>query len=323
MSAPAESSSSAGTSSVGTLYAIGGAEAKLRGRTVLRSFVADAGGKRARIAVVPTASSLGPEVVEVYHAAFTALGAEAVSAVRPESRAESSDPELVTRIEESTGVFMTGGNQLKLTSFLTGTPVGDAIVRAYRRGAAVGGTSAGASILSDHMIAFGAGGATPKQRMSQLASGLGLITGAVVDQHFEQRNRYGRLLSLVAQSPSLLGIGVDEDTAAVVREGHVLEVVGRGSVTIIDASQITTNAFGVKASAPLMVSGAILHVLPPGSRFDLTSRRLIPVEQPLPKAEAAEVEAAERDLRNLARDIAADDVSPANYARRLRRGRRS
>ncbi len=127
----------------------------------------------------------------------------------------------------------------------------------------------------------------------------------------------------MAQSPSLLGIGVDEDTAAVVRGGHVLEVVGRGSVTIIDASQVTTNAFGVKASAPLMVSGAILHVLPRGSRFDLTSRRLIPVEQPLPKAEAAEVEAAERDLRNLARDIAADDVSPANYARRLRRGRRS
>ena len=306
----------------GTLYAIGGAEAKLRGRTVLRSFVADAGGNAARIAVIPTASSLGPEVVEVYHAAFTALGAAAVSAVRPETRSESGDEGLVARIDDATGVFMTGGNQLKLTSVITGTPVGDAIVRAYHRGAAVGGTSAGASILSDHMIAFGAGGATPRQRMSQLAAGLGILTGTIVDQHFEQRNRYGRLLSLVAQSPSLLGIGVDEDTAAVVREGHRLEVVGRGSVTVIDGSRISTNAYGTKASTPLMVSGAILHVLPRGSRFDLAKRTLIPTEDALPAEEVAEVEQAEQNLRQLARDIAADDVSPANYARRLRRGGR-
>lgn len=306
----------------GTLYAIGGAEAKLRGRTVLRNFVHDAGGSSARIAVIPTASSLGPEVVEVYHAAFTALGASSVSAVRPQSREEAADPELVGRIDEATGVFMTGGNQLKLSSYLTGTPVGEAIARAYHRGAAVGGTSAGASIVSDHMIAFGAGGATPKQRMSQLAAGLGLITGCIIDQHFEQRNRYGRLLSLVAQSPSLLGIGVDEDTAAVVRQGTRLEVVGRGAVTIIDGSRISTDAFAVNRSAPLMVSGAVLHVLPSGHAFDLTTRTLIPAARKVPAKEAAEVAEAERDLRRLARDIAADDVGPKNYARRLRRGGR-
>ena len=122
---------------------------------------------------------------------------------------------------------MTGGNQLKLGAFVTGTPFGEAIIAANRRGAVVGGTSAGASILADHMIAFGAGGSTPKQRMSQLAVGLGLVQRTVIDQHFEQRNRYGRLLSLVAQSPSLLGIGIDEDTAAIIREDQRLEVVGR------------------------------------------------------------------------------------------------
>ena len=100
----------------------------------------------------------------------------------------------------------------------------------------VGGTSAGASILAEHMIAFGTGGSTPKQRMSQLSVGLGLLQGVVIDQHFEQRNRYGRLLSLVAQSPSLLGIGVDEDTAAVIRDGDQLEVVGRGAVTVVDGA---------------------------------------------------------------------------------------
>lgn len=310
-------------SPLGTLYAIGGAEAKLRGRTVLRSFLTDAGGPSARIAVIPTASSLGPEVVEVYHAAFTALGAAEVSAVRPETRTEAADAGLVARIDAATGVFMTGGNQLKLASVITGTPVGDAIVRAYHRGAVVGGTSAGASILSDHMIAFGVGGATPKQRMSQQAAGLGLLTGTIVDQHFDQRNRYGRLLSLIAQSPSLLGIGVDEDTAAVVRNGHRMEVVGRGSVFVVDAGRISTNAHSVKANTPLMISGAVLHVLPRGSYFDLTRRRLIPTAEALPAEEVAEVEEAEQNLRQLARDIAADDVSPANYARRLRRAARS
>jgi cyanophycinase len=194
---------------LGTLFAIGGAEAKLRRRSVLRAFVAAAGGAEARIAVVPTASSLGPEVIEVYRAVFTSLGAGEVLALRPESRAEASDPALAASLADVTAVFMTGGNQLKLSSFVTGTAFGDAIVAAYHRGAVVGGTSAGASILADHMIAFGSGGSTPRQRMSQLSVGLGLLRGVVIDQHFEQRNRYGRLLSLVAQSPSLLGMGVD------------------------------------------------------------------------------------------------------------------
>lgn len=308
---------------LGTLFAIGGAEAKLRRRTVLRAFVHAAGGTEARIAVVPSASSLGPEVVEVYEAVFTALGAASVVAVRPRSRAEAEDPELATRLADATGVFMTGGNQLKLSSYIIGTPFADAIRAAYRRGAAVGGTSAGASILAEHMIAFGSGGSTPKQRMSQLSVGLGLLPGAVIDQHFEQRNRYGRLLSLVAQSPSLLGIGVDEDTAAVIRSGDRLEVVGRGAVTIVDGSHVISNAYAAKRTAPLLVSGATVHVLPAGSRFDLSRRALIQHVETLPDAEVAEVRATESDLHALARDIAAEGVSPTHYARRLRRGRRA
>ena len=121
---------------------------------------------------------------------------------------------------------MTGGNQLRLSAVVTGTLFGEALHAAHRAGVAVGGTSAGASVLSTHMVAFGTGGATPKQRMTQLAAGLGLLPGCVIDQHFEQRNRYGRLLSLVAQSPSLLGIGIDEDTAAVVQDARWLSVAG-------------------------------------------------------------------------------------------------
>ena len=122
-------------------------------------------------------------------------GKPVVYGVRPEDRAQASSPEVVAELDRATGVFMTGGNQLKLSAVVCGTPLGDAIARAHRRGAVVAGTSAGASIQSSHMVAFGRGGATPKQRMTQVAAGLGLLPGTVIDQHFDQRNRYGRLRS--------------------------------------------------------------------------------------------------------------------------------
>jgi cyanophycinase len=306
---------------VGTLFAIGGAEAKVRRRTVLGAFVAAAGAD-ARIAVVSSASSLGVEVVEVYRTVFTALGAREVISLRPESRAQARDPDLVESLRTVSAIFMTGGNQLKLSSLITGTAFGDAIQEAYQRGVVVGGTSAGASILAEHMIAFGAGGSTPKQRMSQLSAGLGLLRGVVIDQHFEQRNRYGRLLSLVAQSPSLLGLGIDEDTAAVIHDGDRLEVIGRGAVTVVDGQHLVSNAFAAKRTAPLLVSGAVIHVLPAGSQFDLRSRTLIAHQTPVPDHEAVEARAAEAEIREVARDIAAEGVSPTNYARRLRRSRR-
>jgi cyanophycinase len=306
----------------GELFVIGGAEDKLRRRTVLATFVEHAGGPDARIAVVPTASSLGPEIVEVYDAVFRRLGAADVVGVRPETREQASSPELVDRLDDVTAIFMTGGNQLKLSAVVSGTPFGQAIVDAHRRGVVVGGTSAGASIQSSHMVAFGSGGSTPKQRMTQVAAGLGLLEEAVVDQHFEQRNRYGRLLMIVAQSPQLLGIGVDEDTAALVRKDTgTLEVVGRGAVTIFDGRQMVGSAHEAQRNQPLLASGVVLHVLPAGARFDLHARRLLTAET-APAAEvAAELAEANRDLRRLTRDIAAGDVSPSYLRRSLRRRR--
>ena len=259
-------------------------------------------------------------MVEVYEALFRTEGAAEITPVRPQSREEASDPDLVGVLEKATGIFMTGGNQLKLSAIVCGTPVGDAIVEAHRRGAVVAGTSAGASIQSSHMLAFGVGGSTPKQRMTQMAAGLGLLPWAVIDQHFEQRNRYGRLLMIVSQSPQLLGMGVDEDTAAIVRDG-VLSVVGRGAVTILDPANITTNAFDAKRSAPLLASGVVLHVLPAGSAFDLTTRTLVPPVASVDPTEAAEMAEAGQDLRQLARDIAAADADPTTLKRRLARSR--
>ncbi|MEP6527820.1 MAG: cyanophycinase [Nocardioidaceae bacterium] len=303
----------------GPLLAIGGAEDKLGKREVLGRFVDYAGGADGRIAVVPTASGLGPDVVDLYSALFRKLGAGSVIGVRPETRAEAEDPKVVADLDEVTGIFMTGGNQLKLSQVITGTAFGRAILDANALGVTVGGTSAGASILSSHMVAFGSGGATPKQRMTQLAAGLGLLDGCVIDQHFAQRNRYGRLLMLVAQSPALLGIGVDEDTAAIVHEGSVLEVAGRGVVTVMDGSRVRTNAHAARHTAPLLVSDAVLHVLPAGSVFDLTERTLLVGPPVVDPAVAADLERAGDDLRALARDIAAEGVSPTNLRRRQRR----
>jgi cyanophycinase len=258
--------------SEGHVLIIGGAEDKVRERVILNRFIRLAGGRDARIAVISTASSLGPLAGEMYRRVFTELGADHVEPIHTTTRAQCADPIAVRAVREASGVFLTGGNQLRLSSTIGGTPLAQAVARRHREGAVVAGTSAGASAMSSHMVAFGASGATPKQRMVQMAAGLGILPGVIVDQHFEQRNRIGRLLAIISQNPSLIGIGVDEDTAGVVGPDHVLEVIGRRSVTIIDGAQSETDAWEVKAHRPIMISNVVLHSLPAGYRFDLQRR---------------------------------------------------
>ncbi|CAN5780378.1 cyanophycinase [soil metagenome] len=258
------------------MIVIGGAEDKVRERVILARFVALAGGPDARIAVIGTASSLGPLAGEVSRRVFIELGAHEVRPIHAMTRAQANEQDNARIVREATGVFMTGGNQLRLSSTIGGTALAQAAIKRHREGAVVAGTSAGASAMSSHMVAFGASGATPKQRMVQMAAGLGLLPGVIIDQHFEQRNRLGRLLAIIAQNPSLLGIGVDEDTAGVVGPDMVMEIIGRRSVTIIDGGSSETDAWEVKAHRPLMISNVVLHSLPAGYRFDLDRRVRIP-----------------------------------------------
>jgi cyanophycinase len=302
----------------GVLMMIGGAEDKLGQRTILNRFARLAGGPAAIIAVISTASSLGDEVTDVYRTLFHKLGVPEVRGLRPETRAEADDPMAAALLEEVTGVFMTGGNQAKLSSTLAGTRLGEAIRRAYDLGAVVGGTSAGASVVTNHMITGGAEGVTAKERMAQLAAGLGLIDGVIVDQHFDQRHRYGRLLSLVAHSPGQLGVGIDEDTAVVVTEGRYVEVIGRGAVTIFDGVKAETTAYRAKRTQPLMVSGVVLHALPAGSRFDIKTRSLIPEER-----HPVEVSAGKRLNALIARRIAAEGADDRAVERSARRRRKA
>jgi len=272
----------------GTVIVIGGAEDKFRDRVILNRFVSLAGGTEATIAVISTASSLGTEAGERYRQIFGELGVQRVQPLHALTRAQSNDATSARTVSNATGIFLTGGNQLRLSSTIGGTRLAEAVMERFRHGAVVAGTSAGASAMSTHMIAFGASGATPKQRMATIAAGLGVLPGVIVDQHFQQRNRLGRLLSLIAQNPSLLGLGIDEDTAGVVGPDSVMEVIGRGSVTVVDGAAAETNAWEVRGHRPVMISGVVLHSLPSGFRFDLRRRQRVtaPSLTALPGGEA-------------------------------------
>ena len=259
----------------GSVMIIGGAEDKIRDRVILSRFATLAGESDGVVVVISTASSLGHLAGERYREVFTGLGIGTVRPMHAMTRAQANDETFARQLRDATGIFLTGGNQLRLSSTIGGTLLAEAVLERFRAGAVVAGTSAGASAMSSHMIAFGASGGTPKHRMAALAAGLGVLPSVIVDQHFQQRNRYGRLLSVIAQNPSLLGLGVDEDTAGVVGPDLVMEVIGRGSITIVDGAAAETDAWDVKGHRPVMISGVVLHLLPAGYRFDLRRRHRI------------------------------------------------
>ena len=258
----------------GAIMAIGGAEDKLDDKIILSTFVQIAGGRRARIAIVPTASSI-ESAGERYKAIFLGMGADRAEVIYIGSRADANAEATLEPLHEATGVFLTGGNQMRLATFVGGTRVAELVRARNHAGAIVAGTSAGASILSTHMVAFGASGQTPKQRMANMTAGFGLVADLIIDQHFRQRDRIGRLLMMVAQNPGLIGVGIDEDTAALIGGNETLEVIGRNSITIVDGTHLYTDVFEVKGHGGITVSGAVLHVLTPGRRFNLRRRELL------------------------------------------------
>jgi cyanophycinase len=257
------------------LVIIGGAEDKVRERRVLREFVTLAGADEARIVVVPVGSAHPVQVAADYDAAFRALGARDVTCCGVTRREEARDAAMLAILENATGVFFTGGDQMRIMSVLGGTPFDTAVHRRCADGAIIGGTSAGAAIMSSTMIV---GGDTDAVRRGSVQTGPGMefLRGVIIDQHFTQRGRIGRLLAVVAQFPHELGMGIDEDTAAIV-EGHVFRVVGRGAVTVLDAGAVTFNdAEEVGLGACITLCGLTLHSLPEGRRFDLLERTSVP-----------------------------------------------
>ena len=260
----------------GWIVPVGGAEDKMNDARVLRRFVAVSGGTAARIAVIPTASSL-PDTGERYERLFGDLGAASVRALPYAERADANRMDWLDYLESASAIFLTGGDQLRLSTILGGTQVARMVRSCNARGVTVGGTSAGAAILSEHMIAFGSEGATPLAGAAVLAPGFGLTNRVIIDQHFRQRDRLGRLLSSLAYNPFAFGLGLDEDTAAFIDEDDRLEVVGTGAITIVDVSGLTHSSMAsAKQGEPLCMTGVQLHILTNGATYDLRTRVAMP-----------------------------------------------
>lgn len=256
----------------GYIIPIGGAEAKRKDPVILERFVALCGGENARILVIPTASLLD-ETGPLYQELFEGMGAKAVC-IPIEERDHCYQDDILETLEKATGIFITGGNQLRLSTILGGTPVARAIRRLNADGVHMAGTSAGAAIISEHMIAGGRGGPTPRESGVVLAPGLGLTNRVIIDQHFNKRGRLGRLLAALSFNPFVCGLGIDENTAAFIAPDGIMEVVGHGTVTVVDPSELRHSSMSyVRKAEAVSLIGLKLHVLANGSQFNLETRK--------------------------------------------------
>jgi cyanophycinase len=254
--------------------AIGGAEDKVRERVILRRFVEACGGPDANIVVLATASEF-PETGERYSDLFYGMDADVVEVLRIRTREDALDAgrEVHDALEVATGFFMTGGSQLRISSALGGTAIAATLRRRHLEGMVVGGTSAGAAVLSKHMISMGESGSTPRRRLVQMAQGLGFTPDLIVDQHFRRRDRMGRLVTALSYNPEPLGVGVDEDTAALIEPDGVMTVLGSGAVTVVDASGLRfTDSHSIHRGQPVAMLGLKVDFLTPGCRYDLKRR---------------------------------------------------
>lgn len=263
----------------GNLIIIGGAEDKTGDCLILKTFV-DLSGLEAKLTVITTAAENSNEVGNQYKSLFLKFGAARADILNIGTRDDADSKAYASLISESSGIFFTGGDQLRITSILGGTKVYAALHDAYGRGTVIAGTSAGASVMSRTMIVEGIDNDPARKCTLKMAPGLGLVDRVLIDQHFHQRGRIGRLLCGVAENPSILGIGIDEDTAVKVFPDNHFEVIGRNSVTVVDGRYIkSSNVSELKPEENLAIANVTLHVLPSGYGYDLEERTVLRLHQ--------------------------------------------
>ena len=265
----------------GPVMPIGGAEDKGRESEILKRFVALAGDGSARIAIVPTASEAADEAGEQYVGVFRKLGVAEADWLRIAQRTDANGEEAIQLLSEATGIYITGGDQARLVALMAGTEAMETIRRCNADGMVVAGTSAGASILSAHLMSgdnplpHNSNDAAARKGMVELVAGFGLLQDILVDQHFSQRGRLGRLMTAYAANPGLLGIGLDEDTAVLITQDGTLEVLGSSMVTIVDGRNAVSDYYEREVGEVLTVVDSHLFILGPRRRFDLDARRPI------------------------------------------------
>ncbi len=270
---------------VGRLLAIGGAEDRLDDRVILRRFLSISGGPMANVLVL-TAASGNPEASwKGYQTVFEALGAQRCTHLDLRSPNDADSAEAVARIMQADGIFMSGGDQRRLMTTLWETASARAMHQAFHTGGCcIAGTSAGAAALSRQMLAVGDTPALPYRDAVTLDIGLGMVHNAIVDQHFSERRRLGRLLSSLALRPDMLGVGIDEDTALLIERGQGIEVIGKGAVTLVDGRNMQSNLPESSPDNPLELLNVVLHVLPAGKRYNLSDGSMAALPENLKSA---------------------------------------
>lgn len=265
---------------IGTLVIIGGAEDKTTDKTILKDVFRLSGGKSSEISIITTATNYPVEVGNEYKKLFANLGADKIHVININQREDANDELALEPLSKSDCIFFVGGDQLRISSILGNTKVHEIIMEAYKGGKIIAGTSAGASMMSQIMVVEGEDDEAPRKCTLKMAPGMGLLNGVIIDQHFNQRGRLGRLLTAVAQNPIVLGIGIDEDTAIVVENGEKFRVIGSGVATVVDGRDILfTNVSEQYPDDPLAITNVKIHILPEKYGFNLKEKVAILIEE--------------------------------------------
>ncbi|HUS17246.1 MAG TPA: cyanophycinase [Chloroflexia bacterium] len=257
----------------GTLIIIGGHEEKAGDRVILTEVSKRARQGKGHLVLTTVASQVPKELEEEYRKVFAELGVRRVDALSIRMREEAYDDANVKTIMKASAVFFTGGDQLRITSQIGDSPIYRCLTDIYQNGGTIIGTSAGAAAMSETMLIGGPGDASHEISALSMAPGLGLLAGVVIDTHFAERGRIGRLLGVVAQNPKNLGLGIDEDTAIVVDKGESFTVIGSGAVYVVDGMDVAySNLSEENPSGILTIHNIKLHVLGEGDHYDLRNR---------------------------------------------------
>ena len=232
--------------------------------------------EKSRIEVITTASKIPREIGPEYVKAFSYLGAHNVDVMYIERREQASETEMLDRLNAADVVMFTGGDQLRLTSMLGGTPFDEILINKYKNEEFVyAGTSAGAAAASSSMIYQGSSQEALLKGEVKITSGLGLIDDVVIDTHFVQRGRIGRLFQVVVSNPKIIGIGLGEDTGLLITNGRQMEAIGSGLVILVDGHDIKdTNLTQVELGQPISINHLVTHVMSKNDTFDLDTFKM-------------------------------------------------
>ncbi|MDZ7796021.1 MAG: cyanophycinase [Candidatus Marinimicrobia bacterium] len=261
----------------GLLVAIGGREDKKEDLEILSTLVSLVDAEVPKIEIITTATNSPEETSQEYIAAFSREGKNSIGILNIDSREAAVEPELLERIKAADIIFFTGGDQLRITSILAGSPIIDEIKRRYlEEHCIIAGTSAGAAAMSRTMIYGGDSSEALKKGSVNLGDGIGLIDNVIIDTHFVERGRFSRLMQVLSINPTNVGIGLGEDTGIIIEKGHIIKAIGNGLVVIFDGQDLKySNVADIRYDEAIAMENLTVHTIVDGYGYDLRARKYL------------------------------------------------